>query len=377
MLVAALTAGAAWGATPAETAKPKATAKRTTAPKPRMSSPRAAAPAKALTEYEAGLKDLDRNVALGQALTKREGSADELAMVQKLAERGEASARQLVERDPKSAPSQYLLGSWLLYGYHVAQIEQVETDASGEERHLKVKAVVQGLGDSPMEGLEALRTAQELDPKNASYLMDYSEALLDWGQPTEAMSVLKQVWAADLTLTATQKVRVALLMSDIHAERGELPDARKWLYRALSELPQNAPIVQRLQELDSRQSEAEKVTTSPVAPPDEIGGEEQVVPGPEEVTPNDTGQPQDEVTPAPGDNTGEQAAPAPSDDTGYQAAPAPSSGDSGGEVSPPDSAPPDTTSPAEPPTSAPPDTTPPAEPPTSAPPSDSGAEVGD
>ncbi len=69
---------------------------------------------------QACLKDLDRNAAMGEALTRREGSADELALVQKLADRGLETAQDLTNKYPNSPEAQHLLGLWMLRGYRVA-----------------------------------------------------------------------------------------------------------------------------------------------------------------------------------------------------------------------------------------------------------------
>ena len=254
LLLVILPVGIAWGAP--DTAK---------------GTPAKAAPAAASMAYQDSLKDLAWNTGLGQALTHRGGSSDELALVQKLADRGLETARAWIAKDPQSAEAHYLLGSWLLYGYRVVQTDHLSIDAAGIEHHSKVESVAQSLSESSQEGLDALRTAQELAPKNPQYVMDYAAALLDWEQSAEAMAAVKKVWAENLNLTPAQQARAALLMSDIHVARGELIEARTWIYRALSAQAQNAPILDRLKKLDALTAQAAKEASKQAPAAEEPG----------------------------------------------------------------------------------------------------------
>ncbi len=264
-LVAVLFAGGAWGI-----GIPM---------KPKVPAP--------VSPVAASMKDLERNAALGAALTQREASPGELDLVQKLADRGVATAQKLVQTRPQSPEGHYLLGSWLLYGYRVVTTDRLELDEEGEERHTQVKVAVLGLRDNPSEGLEALGRARQLAPRTARYVVDYGAALVDCDQPAEAMSVLKSVWSEALELTAAERLQVAMLMSDAHVARGELSDARAWLYRAIAEQPQNAPLVTRLKDLDVRQAEAaaeaaeegaEATEGESTAPDEEAAPEEEMAP---------------------------------------------------------------------------------------------------
>lgn len=176
---------------------------------------------------ETSMKDLERNVALGEALALRQGSADELKLVQKLADQGLRVARGLVAKKPSSAEAQYLLGSWLLYGYQVVESESVFFDAYGEEHREKMSVTAQGLSDNPTDGLKALQAAHVLAPQNGRYFVDYGAALYDWGRPDEAMSALKKAWVSAVEFTPQEKGRIALLMSDLLADQGEAPQARE------------------------------------------------------------------------------------------------------------------------------------------------------
>ncbi len=111
--------------------------------------------------------------------------------------------------------------------------------------------VARGLTDSSQAGLEALNQAHTLAPQNFSYLTDYAAALLQADQPAEAIASLKRVWQENLNLTAAQRLQVALLMSDAQVARGELAEARGWLYRVLSAQSQYVPLVIRLKKLDN------------------------------------------------------------------------------------------------------------------------------
>jgi tetratricopeptide (TPR) repeat protein len=200
-------------------------------------------------------------------------------LVQKLADRGLQAARALVAMRPDSAEAQYLLGSWLIYGYRVVESETVSFDATGGEHREKTQEVAQGLADSPAEGLKALESAHALAPQNGRYFVDYGAALYDCDRPEEAMSVLKKVWLGTADLTLPDKVRTALLMSDLLADQGEVSEAREWVYRALSLDPKLLPVVPRLRRLDRLQTEA--LTASPESVP---SAEEEVAPGEPETT---------------------------------------------------------------------------------------------
>jgi len=229
------------------------------------------------------MKDLERNAALGEALTRRQGSPDELQLVQKLADRGLQAARALVAMRPDSAEAQYLLGSWLIYGYRVVESESVSFDANGGEHREKTQEVAQGLADSPAEGLKALESAHALAPQNGRYFVDYGAALYDCDRPEEAMSVLKKVWLGTADLTLPDKLRTALLMSDMLADQGEVSEAREWVYRGLSLDPKLLPVAPRLRRLDRLQTEA---LTAP--PPENVPSVEEEVAPTEEVAPEES-----------------------------------------------------------------------------------------
>jgi tetratricopeptide (TPR) repeat protein len=137
--------------------------------------------------------------------------------------------------------------------------------------------VERGLKDSPVEGLEALLRAHDLAPRNGHYLLDYGAALFDCRRPQEAISALKQVWMEEIQITPQDRIQAALLLSDIETSLGGLPDARGWLYRALSENHENVSIVQRLRQLDLRQSEAARLQAAAEKPAETV---EEAVPEP-------------------------------------------------------------------------------------------------
>jgi len=68
--------------------------------------------------------DFERNTALAAALDMRAGTQAEFDEVRLLGDRGLKAAQAAVAADPESADAQYALGSWLLYGYHVAEVDQ-------------------------------------------------------------------------------------------------------------------------------------------------------------------------------------------------------------------------------------------------------------
>ena len=278
------------------------------------------------------LKDLQRNLALGSALTHRAPTAAEQALIRKQAEQGEQGARGLVAANPASADAQYALGSWLLYGYRVVSAEQAFTDAQGVERSRPTPSVVQGLGDTPQEGLEALLEAHQLAPNNGRYFLDYGAALLDSDRSREALSVLKKVWlgAGKLKLSSADKAHTALLLSDATANLGDPQGAREWLYRALGMDPRNAGYVQRLEHLDQMDAEARRPRGNQpedFAPPEEEGPPELEAPPsdtedqPEEIAPSDTEDQPEEVAPSDTEDQPEEVAPPAEDQQPDEAAP--------------------------------------------------------
>jgi len=209
----------------------------------------AGGPSRDLSEYQ-------RNLTLGSELAERQGTAEELASLQALADRGVKIAREAVRRDPKSPEAQAQLSNWLLYGYRVIQADRITYDRNGEEHVDKVPRVVQGLSGDQSEGLSAAKRAQELAPRSGRFLVDYGAALLHCGQGLRASAVLKRTWVGDVQTSSHDKIRAAMLISDADGDRGDLLGARGWLYRALAENRDNTGIVARLRDLDRRQSEA-------------------------------------------------------------------------------------------------------------------------
>lgn len=211
--------------------------------------------AKSLTPREQGEADFEQNVALGAALTMRAGLPGEMEGLSQLSARGLKAARDAVAAQPEAAEAHYLLGSWLLYGYWVVQMQRITIDSQGGTVTETVPGVVQGSADSAEEGLESLRRATELAPSNGRYLLDYAVALADYARPTEAMLVLKAVWAGQPELTPENRMEAGLILSDIYAAEGRLAEGREWVYDALSVKLENAGAVHRLRRLDSAQAE--------------------------------------------------------------------------------------------------------------------------
>jgi hypothetical protein len=200
---------------------------------------------------EQGTRDFERNAALGAALNKRAGTPAEMRELQTLAERGLKAARESASNNPDSAEASYLLGSWLIYGYRVVRTRQVTVSATSGATSEVAERVVQGMHEDCQEGLDALQRAATLDPKRGQYAVDYGAALLDCGQEREATGFLKTAWADNHNLTAPERMRVGLLLSDISERQGDLAGAREWVYSALGALPENAVVVQYLQSLDA------------------------------------------------------------------------------------------------------------------------------
>ena len=215
----------------------------------------AAAPAaQTAADLSGPMRDFERNIALGAALTMRAGPPAEFQEVQQLAERGLAAARQAVAKQPGSADAQYLLGSWLLYGYQVIEVRRITSDPVGGERTEVEPRVVLGLSDTPDEGLAALLRAVELAPKNGQYLLDYATALMDCDRVSQALPVLKKAWAGAPELKPAEKMLAGLLLSDAYAYEGQLDQAREWVYAALSLDPAAAKAIERLRHLDAAQA---------------------------------------------------------------------------------------------------------------------------
>ena len=200
-----------------------------------------------------GMRDFDRNAALGAILETRAGTPAELGELRLLADRGLKAAQDLAARNPESAEAQYLLGSWLLYGYRVVTVDQIAFDATRGARTETVNRIIQGLSDDPQPGLEALKKSTELASNNGDYLLDYGAALLDWDRMFEATGILKGIWAGQPPLSQAQKMRAGILLSGISEAEGDLAAAREWIYAALSLDPAAAEAVEHLRHLDAAQ----------------------------------------------------------------------------------------------------------------------------
>jgi len=223
------------------------------------------------------IEDFGRNAALGAPLTMREGTSAELEELTNLAESGLKLARQAVARNPDSAQAHYWLGSWLLYGYGVVEVEQISFDPEGGARTETISQAVQGMTDDPDEGLAELQRSVELAPdeEKGDYVLDYATALLDYERIFDAMGLLKAAWAGDPPLTQEQKMLAGLLLSDASAAEGNLDGARGWIYTALSLDPVGALAVERLRQIDAAQvaemlAAAAKAAERPAAPEAEI-----------------------------------------------------------------------------------------------------------
>jgi hypothetical protein len=211
---------------------------------------------------EQAMADFDRNIALGAVLEVRPGTRTELDQLRLLADRGLERARDMVAQGPESAEAHYLLASWLLYGYTVVEVEKITFDSQGGARSEVVSQVVQGLADDPEEGLQALRKAAELAPESGDYLLDLAAALFDFGQAFEAQGILKGIWAGEPELDSEHKMQAALLLSSIAETEGDIPDAREWIYAALSLDPVVAPAIEHLRRLDAAEAAAAEEATA-------------------------------------------------------------------------------------------------------------------
>jgi len=200
------------------------------------------------------MSGFDRNVALGVALTMRAATAAELEELQSLAERGLKAARGAVAKQPDSPDAHYLLGSWLLYGYRVAEVQHISYDPERGETLESSTQVVQGMADGANEGLAELKRVTELAPTEGDYFLDYAAALADCDRLPEAQGLLKSAWGGKPTLSQEQKMHAGLLLSDISAAQGDLSGARQWIYTALSLDQTAAGAVERLRLLDAAQA---------------------------------------------------------------------------------------------------------------------------
>ncbi len=228
-------------------------------------------PQSSLPSLSGQMKVFERNVSLGEKLMTRPASPEELDELDRLARRGLAAARAAVEQNPDWADAHYLLGSWLLYGYRVVETKEMPTGPGAPE---VTRRVALGMADDCAEGLNELRAAVRLAPDKAQYAIDYGAALLDCGDSREAHSALKEVWIRSRDLTLKERIRTALLLSKASLYLWKFGEARDWAYTALSQVPGNAPAVQRLRELDRAQAQASHSSggTAPVeAPPAESG----------------------------------------------------------------------------------------------------------
>jgi hypothetical protein len=227
-------------------------------------------------------EDFGRNAALGAALSMRRGTTEEVSALRELAERGLRKAREAVERDPDSVQAQYWLGSWLLYGYDVVEVEQVTYDPEGGGRTETVALAVQGLSEAPEEGLDALRRSTELAPNSGDHLLEYATALADYGRVYEARALLKAAWVGEPELALEQKMHAGLLLADIAAIEENLAAAREWVYAALSLSPAGAMGVERLRYLDAAQAAEALAAAAAAEAAEEFQGAQEFVPDIEE-----------------------------------------------------------------------------------------------
>jgi len=209
--------------------------------------------ASAATRMADATRDFERNVALGAILQTRPGTPTELNELRLLADRGLKAAQALAAENPDSAEAQYLLGSWLLYGYRVVKVEQIAFDAATGARTETVTRVIQGMSHDPQVGLDALRESTALAPDNGDYLLDYAAALMDWDRMFDATGILKGIWAGEPPLSQAQRMRAGLLLSSIAEAQGDLAAAREWIYAALSLDAAAARAVEHLRRLDAAQ----------------------------------------------------------------------------------------------------------------------------
>jgi hypothetical protein len=253
------------------------------------------------------MSDLERNLALGAVLEMREGTQAELGELRALADQGVAQAGAAVAANPGSADAQYALGSWLLYGYRVVEVDQISFDAQGNAETERVTRVLQGMGDDPEEGLAALNKASELAPANGQYLLDYAAGLMDYDRVDQAEGMLKAAWAGQPDLPVALKMRAGILLSGVAEANGDLDGAREWIYSALSLDPLAAPAVYRLRELDEAAFEA-ALAPSPAEAEEEAGEQPEAIEGtssaPEEGTEEDWQLPEEE----PSGEAGEESA---------------------------------------------------------------------
>jgi hypothetical protein len=198
--------------------------------------------------------DFEQNTALGTALSIRDGTPEEFAQVRALADRGLKRARNAVEQSPDSAAAHYWLGSWLLYGYGVVEVDRVTFDPESGGRTETITQVVQGLTGQSEDGLDALKRTTELAPENGRYLLDYAMALGDYGRLVDARALLRAAWFGRPALSGEEKMEAGLLLSDAAVADGNLAAAREWVYSALALDPATAQGVERLRYLDAAQA---------------------------------------------------------------------------------------------------------------------------
>jgi len=201
--------------------------------------------------FEQGMADFDRNTTLGAMLEARPATDAELGELRVLSDRGLKQARALVQQDPNSADAQYLLGSWLIYGYRVVPVDEITFDGSGASGTRTTNRIILGLKDDPAEGLAALKKATALAPNNGDYLLDYAAALGDTGRIDEARGVLKGVWAGTPQLSIPQTMRAGFLLANAADAQGDLSAAREWVYSALALDADTAMGVELLRDLDA------------------------------------------------------------------------------------------------------------------------------
>lgn len=145
----------------------------------------AAAQTTSPSHLETAKQLLAQNLELGDVNAGRPVSATAAGKAAQLMSDGLVAARAALKAEPKNAEAHHLLGALLSLAYRPAE------PVKAEARVLLVRGSKSQA--EMMEGIAELRKAAQLQPKNASYQLDYAQALLVGGQVKAAQVELDSV----------------------------------------------------------------------------------------------------------------------------------------------------------------------------------------
>jgi thioredoxin-related protein len=167
------------------------------------------------SQLETAKQLLAQNLEIGDVNAGRAVSATAAEKAAQLMADGLVAARAALKAEPKNAEAHYLLGALLSLAYRPAE------PAKGEERVLLVRGSKSQA--EMMEGLAELRKAAQLQPKSATYQLDYAKALLVGGQVKAAQVELDSIAKRFPNLKPDERAALAQLRTQAAAGAAVAP----------------------------------------------------------------------------------------------------------------------------------------------------------